>query len=98
MFHSLADKPNLNLSRLLHGDEALPFQINVRFFRKYRNISKKVNDFDVFLLHDRRKQMQPKCHIMSKLFSVGIAMVFGPISVGHSLALILFLPILSEKH
>ena len=39
MFHSLSDIPNLNLRRLLYGDETLPFQTNARFFLEVQKLS-----------------------------------------------------------
>ena len=32
LFHSLSDIPNLNLRKLMYGDEALPYPLNVRNF------------------------------------------------------------------
>ena len=45
MFHSLDDIPNLNLSMLLYGDEALPFQTNVRIFSEVHKFIEKSKQF-----------------------------------------------------
>ena len=45
MFHSLSDIPNLNLRRLLYGDETLPFQTNARIFLEVQKFIEKSKRF-----------------------------------------------------
>ena len=68
MFHSLSDILNLNLRRLLYGDETLPFQTNERFFLEVQKFIEKVNDFDVFCAQSKLGRVCSCCVSTELLF------------------------------
>ena len=45
LFHSLSDIPNLNLRKLMYGDEALPYPLNVRIFSEVQKFIEKSKRF-----------------------------------------------------
>ena len=45
LFHSLSDIPNLNLRKLMYGDEALPYPLNVRIFSDAQKFIEKSKRF-----------------------------------------------------
>ena len=44
-YHSLSDIPNLNLRKLMYGDEALPYPLNVRIFSEVQKFIEKSKRF-----------------------------------------------------